>query len=188
MAGFDIEVGSDGVALVTMNMPGQAVNLMNEAYARLMEQTLEDIAAGIASGVIKGVVLTSAKKTFFAGGDIDAILRYQAEAAWDECFAALKRMKRQLLRFESLGVPVAAAINGAALGGGLEICLACHRRVALDAAHVQLGFPEVSLGSSAGGRGHRAQRQAPRIETGDPAAHGGHAPLGRQGKGGRDHR
>jgi 3-hydroxyacyl-CoA dehydrogenase / enoyl-CoA hydratase / 3-hydroxybutyryl-CoA epimerase len=146
MSGFEIEVDSDGVALVTMNMPGQSVNLMNEVYARLMEETLRELADGIGKGRIKGIVLTSAKQTFFAGGDIDAILRYQAEAAWDECFTALGHMKRQLLRWESLGVPVAAAINGSALGGGLEICLACHRRVALDAPHVQLGFPEVSLG------------------------------------------
>jgi 3-hydroxyacyl-CoA dehydrogenase/enoyl-CoA hydratase/3-hydroxybutyryl-CoA epimerase len=146
MSRFEIEVDSDGVALVTMNMPGQAVNLMNDTYAVFMEETLRDLAHGIATGSVKGIVLTSAKKTFFAGGDIDAILRYQAEGAWDECFTALGRMKRQLLRWESLDVPVAAAINGAALGGGLEICLACHRRVALDAAHVQLGFPEVTLG------------------------------------------
>jgi 3-hydroxyacyl-CoA dehydrogenase/enoyl-CoA hydratase/3-hydroxybutyryl-CoA epimerase len=146
MPGFDIAVDSDGVARVTMDMPGQPVNLMNEAYARLMEHTLRALEDGIAAGGIKGIVLTSAKKTFFAGGDIDAILRYQADAAWDACFTALDDMKRQLLRWETLGVPTAAAINGAALGGGLEICLACHRRVAIDAPHVQLGFPEVSLG------------------------------------------
>jgi 3-hydroxyacyl-CoA dehydrogenase/enoyl-CoA hydratase/3-hydroxybutyryl-CoA epimerase len=153
MSGFDIEVDSDGVALVTMNMPGQAVNLMNEAYTVLMGETLRELADGIAKGGIVGIVLTSAKKTFFAGGDIEAILRYQAQAAWDECFAALGLMKRQLRRWESLGVPAAAAINGAALGGGLELCLACHRRVALDAAHVQLGFPEVSLGLLPGAGG-----------------------------------
>jgi len=150
--GFEIAVDSEGVALVTMNMSG-AVNLMNETYAGLMEQTLVELTQGIAEGRIKGIVLTSAKKTFFAGGDIDAILRYQAEASWDACFTELGLMKRQLLRWESLGVPTAAAINGAALGGGLEICLACHRRVALDAPHVQLGFPEVSLGLLPGAGG-----------------------------------
>jgi 3-hydroxyacyl-CoA dehydrogenase/enoyl-CoA hydratase/3-hydroxybutyryl-CoA epimerase len=146
MAGFEIVVDADGVARVTMDMPGQPVNLMNDAYTDAMEQTLRALAEGIGGGIVKGIVLTSAKKTFFAGGDIDAILRYQAEASWDRCFTALDAMKRQLLRWETLGVPTAAAINGAALGGGLEICLACHRRVALDAPHVQLGFPEVSLG------------------------------------------
>jgi 3-hydroxyacyl-CoA dehydrogenase/enoyl-CoA hydratase/3-hydroxybutyryl-CoA epimerase len=151
--GFDIEIDADGIALVTMNMPGQAVNLMNEAYAGFMEETLRQLSDGIADSRIRGIVLTSAKKTFFAGGDIEAILRYQAEAAWDECFTSLGLMKRQLLRWESLGVPTAAAINGSALGGGLEICLACHRRVALDAAQVQLGFPEVSLGLLPGAGG-----------------------------------
>jgi 3-hydroxyacyl-CoA dehydrogenase/enoyl-CoA hydratase/3-hydroxybutyryl-CoA epimerase len=146
MSGFTFELGADGVAVVTMDMPGQSVNLMNEAYAGYMARMLDAIRAGADAGSLKGVVLTSAKKTFFAGGDIDAITRYQAEQAWDECFASLAAMKGQLLQLEACGVPVAAAINGAALGGGLEICLACHHRVAIDAAHVQLGFPEVSLG------------------------------------------
>jgi 3-hydroxyacyl-CoA dehydrogenase/enoyl-CoA hydratase/3-hydroxybutyryl-CoA epimerase len=146
MQAFNIAVDPQGVAQVTMDMPGQAVNLMNDAYASAMDDTLRVLGEGIATGAVKGIVLTSAKKTFFAGGDIDAILRYQAEAAWERCFAALDAIKRQLLRWETLGVPTAAAINGAALGGGLEICLACHHRVAVDAPHVLLGFPEVSLG------------------------------------------
>jgi 3-hydroxyacyl-CoA dehydrogenase/enoyl-CoA hydratase/3-hydroxybutyryl-CoA epimerase len=146
MSGFTFELGADGVAVVTMDMPGQSVNLMNEAYAGYMAHMLEAIRAAADAGTLKGVVLTSAKKTFFAGGDIHAITRYQTERAWDECFASLAAMKGQLLQLESCGVPVAAAINGAALGGGLEICLACHHRVAIDAPHVLLGFPEVSLG------------------------------------------
>jgi 3-hydroxyacyl-CoA dehydrogenase/enoyl-CoA hydratase/3-hydroxybutyryl-CoA epimerase len=146
MSGFELRIDADGVAVVTMDMPGQAVNLMNDAYMGMMTETLAAIRAGSAAGTLKGVVLTSAKKTFFAGGDIDAIMRYQAERAWEECFRSLTLMKGQLLELESVGVPIAAAINGAALGGGLEICLACHHRVALDAPEVQLSFPEVSLG------------------------------------------
>jgi 3-hydroxyacyl-CoA dehydrogenase/enoyl-CoA hydratase/3-hydroxybutyryl-CoA epimerase len=146
MSGFELRIDADGVAVVTMDMPGQAVNLMNDAYMGMMTETLAAIRAGSAAGTLKGVVLTSAKKTFFAGGDIAAIMRYQAERAWEECFRSLTLMKGQLLELESVGVPIAAAINGAALGGGLEICLACHHRVALDAPEVQLGFPEVSLG------------------------------------------
>jgi enoyl-CoA hydratase/carnithine racemase len=173
MSGFDIEIGADAVAVVTMNMPGQAVNLMNETYARLMEQTLQQLAQGIAAGGIKGIVLTSSKKTFFAGGDIEAILRYQTERAWDECFSSLALMKRQLLRWEALGVPTAAAINGAALGGGLEICLACHRRARCAACAA--GFSG-SIARPVAGRGRcRAQRQAARLAAGNPAAHGRHA-------------
>jgi 3-hydroxyacyl-CoA dehydrogenase/enoyl-CoA hydratase/3-hydroxybutyryl-CoA epimerase len=150
MSGFDFRLDADGVAVVTMDMPGQAVNTMNAAYGDYMATTIERIRLGIdvrADGsVIKGVVFTSAKKTFFAGGDIDTILRYQKERAWDESFDTLKAVKQQLMDLESLRVPIAAAINGAALGGGLEICLACHYRVALDSPAMQIGFPEVALG------------------------------------------
>jgi 3-hydroxyacyl-CoA dehydrogenase/enoyl-CoA hydratase/3-hydroxybutyryl-CoA epimerase len=146
MSGFEFRLDADGVAVITMDMPGQPVNLMNDAYVGFMTETLAAIRAATAGGALKGVVFTSAKKTFFAGGDISAILRYQAERSWEDCFRSLTLMKGQLLELESLGVPIAAAINGAALGGGLEICLACHHRVALDAPHVEVGFPEVSLG------------------------------------------
>ena len=119
MSGFDFRMDADGVAVVTMDMPGQPVNLMNDAYVAYMTGTLAAIRAAAADGALKGVVLTSAKKTFFAGGDIAAIMRYQAERAWEECFSALGQMKAQLLELESVGVPIAAAINGAALGGGI---------------------------------------------------------------------
>jgi len=144
--GFTCEVAADGVAKVTMDMAGQSVNTMNAAYGECMADTLSQLRTGVASGHIKGVIVTSAKKTFFAGGDIGAIMRFQADKAWDECFETLMTFKKQLLELEAVGVPVAAAINGSALGGGFEICLACHHRVAIDSAAVLIGFPEVSLG------------------------------------------
>lgn len=143
---FDLQIAGDGVATVTMDMAGQSVNTMNSAYGQSMASTLRELRLGIGNGEIKGVILTSAKKTFFAGGDINAIMRFQAEQAWDECFDTLMIFKKQLLELESLGVPIAAAINGSALGGGLEICLSCHHRVAMDVPGLQIGFPEVSLG------------------------------------------
>lgn len=146
MSGFAMQTDAAGVAVITMDMPGQAVNTMNDAYAGLMGTTLHALRAGIRQGSIKGLVLTSAKKTFFAGGDIAKIIEYQAKKTWDECFQSLGVFKGQLLELESIGVPVVAAINGSALGGGLEICLACHHRVALDASDVFVGFPEVTLG------------------------------------------
>lgn len=153
MPGFEFRVDEDGVAIVTMDMPDQAVNTMNDAYGRFMDETLDRIRAGVGSGAVKGVVLTSAKKTFFAGGDVATMMRWQSQQAWDECFMSLAAMKKQLVELESIGVPVAAAINGAALGGGFEICLACHFRVAIDAPGVQVGFPEVSLGLLPGAGG-----------------------------------
>jgi 3-hydroxyacyl-CoA dehydrogenase/enoyl-CoA hydratase/3-hydroxybutyryl-CoA epimerase len=146
MSGFAMQTDVDGVAVITMDMPNQPVNTMNDTYATLMSATLDALRAGIRDGSIKGVVLTSAKKTFFAGGDIAKIIEYQAKKAWGECVRSLGVMKRQLLELESIGVPVVAAINGTALGGGFEICLACHHRVALDAPDVFVGLPEVTLG------------------------------------------
>lgn len=150
---FNIDISTDLVATVTMDMPGQQVNTMNAAYGESMANTLAALRGGISEGRIKGIILTSAKKTFFAGGDIATIMRFQAEKAWDECFETLMKFKKQLLELESLSVPIAAAINGSALGGGFEICLACHYRVAVDSPGLQVGFPEVSLGllPSAGG-------------------------------------
>jgi 3-hydroxyacyl-CoA dehydrogenase/enoyl-CoA hydratase/3-hydroxybutyryl-CoA epimerase len=143
---FDLQVAQDGVATVTMDMTGQTVNIMNDAYGKSMANTLAELRSRIGSGQIKGIILASAKKTFFAGGDIGTIIRFQADKVWNECFDTLMTFKKQLLELESLSVPIAAAINGSALGGGLEICLACHYRVAIDAPGLQIGFPEVSLG------------------------------------------
>ena len=101
---------------------------------------------------IQGVVITSAKKTFFAGGDLNDLKQVRPEHA-AELAEGLKVVKGQLRRLETLGVPVVAAINGAALGGGLEICLATHHRIAVDSSKVKLGFPEVKLGLLPGGGG-----------------------------------
>ncbi|MFI5028940.1 MAG: 3-hydroxyacyl-CoA dehydrogenase NAD-binding domain-containing protein, partial [Solirubrobacterales bacterium] len=101
---------------------------------------------------ISGVVITSAKKTFFAGGDLNDLKMATKDDA--PALAEMVRAgKAQLRRMETLGVPVCAAINGAALGGGLEICLACHHRIALDDPGVQMGFPEVQLGLLPGAGG-----------------------------------
>ena len=79
---------------------------------------------------ITGVIITSAKKTFFAGGDLDALGSRRPEPADAEAVRARRRtIKAQLRRLETLGRPVVAAINGSALGGGLEIALACHHRI-----------------------------------------------------------
>lgn len=142
--GFQYQLGDDGIAVVTMDMIDQSVNTMNDDYLLCMDATLASLKAD--RGKLKGVILASAKKTFFAGGDISAIMRDRQEQAWDRAFDFNLRLKKQLSDLETIGVPVVAAINGAAMGGGLEICLACHHRIALDSKTVSVGFPEVSLG------------------------------------------
>jgi 3-hydroxyacyl-CoA dehydrogenase / enoyl-CoA hydratase / 3-hydroxybutyryl-CoA epimerase len=142
--------GEDGIVLLTLDDPGQSANTMNAAYIASMGATLDRLEAE--KEEIKGVVITSAKKTFFAGGDLHDLKRVTREQA-GEFAAGIREVKRQLRRLETLGRPVAAAINGAALGGGLEITLATHHRVMLDDPKVKLGFPEVKLGLLPGAAG-----------------------------------
>ena len=144
------EKGQDQIVVLTLDMPGQSANTMNAAYREAMAATVTRLQAekhGIA-----GVVITSAKKTFFAGGDLNELIK--VDKAHAKAFSdSVRVLKAQLRSLETLGKPVVAAINGAALGGGWEICLACHYRVALDDQSVQLGLPEVTLGLLPGGGG-----------------------------------
>ncbi|AZE62736.1 MULTISPECIES: 3-hydroxyacyl-CoA dehydrogenase NAD-binding domain-containing protein [Pseudomonas fluorescens group] len=144
------EKGQDQIVVLTLDMPGQSANTMNAAYRQAMAATLTRLEAE--KNEIAGVVITSAKKTFFAGGDLNELIKVDKAHAKD-FYDSVLVLKAQLRRLETLGKPVVAAINGAALGGGWEICLACHHRVALDDKAVQLGLPEVTLGLLPGGGG-----------------------------------
>jgi 3-hydroxyacyl-CoA dehydrogenase/enoyl-CoA hydratase/3-hydroxybutyryl-CoA epimerase len=140
----------DGIVVLTLDDPNQSANTMNAAYMASMAATADRLEAE--RDEITGVVITSAKDTFFAGGDLHDLKR-ATKASAPEIADGIREVKRQLRRLETLGKPVVAAINGAALGGGLEICLACHHRIALDDPKVQLGFPEVQLGLLPGAGG-----------------------------------
>src|SRR3954463_12367321 len=142
--------GEDGIVVLTMDDPNQSANTMNRAYAESMGATVQRLEAE--KDDIKGVVLPSAKKTFFAGGDLHDLKTVTKEQS-AEFAAGIREVKGQLRRLETLGVPVVAAINGAALGGGLEIALAAHHRVIVDDPKAKLGFPEVKLGLLPGGGG-----------------------------------
>src|SRR6195952_4295718 len=142
--------GDDGIVILTLDDPNQSANTMNRAYAESMGATVERLEAE--KDDIKGVVLTSAKKTFFAGGDLNDLKTVTREQS-AEFAAGLREIKLQLRRLETLGVPVVAAINGAALGGGLEIALATHHRVIVNDPKAVIGFPEVQLGLLPGAGG-----------------------------------
>lgn len=144
------EKGQDQIVVLTLDMPGQSANTMNSLYREAMAAVVTRLEAEKDS--IAGVIITSAKKTFFAGGDLNELIKVDKAHAKD-FYDSVRVLKAQLRRLETLGKPVAAAINGAALGGGWEICLACHYRVALDDKSVQLGLPEVTLGLLPGGGG-----------------------------------
>jgi 3-hydroxyacyl-CoA dehydrogenase/enoyl-CoA hydratase/3-hydroxybutyryl-CoA epimerase len=148
------ESTADGVVILTMDDPDAPVNTMNATYIAAMGAALDRLERerDREGGQLSGIVLTSAKRTFFAGGNLDDLLAVRPEdvAAFS---ATTSEIKLQLRRLETLGVPLIAAINGSALGGGLEIALACHHRIALDAPGVVVGLPEVGLGLLPGGGG-----------------------------------
>ncbi len=148
MSGFNYEKDANGIVTVTMDMAGP-VNAMNDEFLPLLNNTIDALEA---EEGLTGVVLTSAKSTFFAGGDLNVLSQATLENA-EAFFEGVQTTKAALRRLEKLPVPVAAAINGAALGGGLELALSCHYRVAWDDRSVQIGFPEVTLGLLPGGGG-----------------------------------
>ncbi|WP_410670510.1 3-hydroxyacyl-CoA dehydrogenase NAD-binding domain-containing protein [Amycolatopsis sp. cmx-4-68] len=140
----------DGIVTLTLDDPNQSANTMNAAFRESLGATVDRLEAEKDS--ITGVVITSAKKTFFAGGDLNDLIQAKPENAV-ELTEGSTLMKGQMRRIEQLGKPVVAAINGAALGGGLEIALATHHRIAADVKGSQIGLPEVTLGLLPGGGG-----------------------------------
>ena len=150
MSAIRYELGSDQILTLTIDMPGQSANTMNATFRDALSETAAKVKDDLDN--IRGVIITSAKKTFFAGGDLTELHKVtQADAkTFEDMVNGLKAHMRFL---ETTGKPVVAAINGSALGGGLEIALACHHRVAIDDDSIQLGLPEVTLGLLPGGGG-----------------------------------
>ncbi|CAL9585561.1 Fatty acid oxidation complex subunit alpha [Streptomyces sp. enrichment culture] len=144
------EQDDTGVVTLVLDDPDQSANTMNRAFRESLAAVADRLEAE--RDAVRGVIVTSAKKTFFAGGDLRDLIRATPDTA-QELFDGGMAVKRNLRRIETLGKPVVAAINGAALGGGYEIALACHHRVALDAPGSRIGCPEVTLGLLPGGGG-----------------------------------
>jgi len=144
------EKDSDNIVTLTMDMPGQNANTMNQDFREAILQVANRLEAE--RDTISGVVFASAKKTFFAGGDLKELIQVQKEHA-KEFFEMVEKIKAPLREIETLGIPTVAAINGAALGGGFEICLSCHHRIAINDPKLKLGLPEVTLGLLPGGGG-----------------------------------
>jgi 3-hydroxyacyl-CoA dehydrogenase / enoyl-CoA hydratase / 3-hydroxybutyryl-CoA epimerase len=144
------ERDEDGIVTLTLDDPTASANTMNELYIESMQTAVDRLYVEVDD--VKGVVVASAKKTFFAGGN----LKHMVQATKDDAaqiFELAERVKAGLRRLEQYPRPVVAAINGAALGGGYEICLACNHRVIVDDSSVSIGLPEASLGLLPGGGG-----------------------------------
>lgn len=148
MEDFIYEKDADGIVTVTMDMQGQSANTMNKRYIPGMNAVIEKLRA---EEGLKGVVFASAKKTFFAGGDLGDMLANEQSS--DALFHYIEANKKPYRDLEKLPVPVVAAINGAALGGGYELCLACNHRIVLNSPKAVVGLPEVTLGLLPGAGG-----------------------------------
>lgn len=152
MENFKIDVDADGIATVTFDVPGRSMNTLTSSVMAEIPQVVERIRTDEA---IKGAVLTSGKTTgFCAGADLgDMAGGMLGGAGLQEAYDAGWRLNGALRELETCGKPVAAAINGLALGGGLELTLACHYRVVGDDSKIQLGLPEIKVGLFPGGGG-----------------------------------
>ncbi|MCF8466411.1 MAG: enoyl-CoA hydratase/isomerase family protein, partial [Sneathiella sp.] len=171
MTGFIFDKDTDGIVTITMDMPGQSANTMSAAYDGFMSGTLEKLEA---DKELTGVVFASAKNTFFAGADLNSILT--AANSPKEFFDYIEHSKGYFRRIEKLPVPVVAAINGAALGGGYELCLSCNHRIVVDNPKAIVGLPEVTLGLLPGAGGVvrltallGLEKALPRLLEGKPA-------------------
>ena len=149
MSAIQYEKNADNIVILTLNSSEQSANTMNAEFRDSLDEVSQKLTA---ETELTGVIFRSAKKTFFAGGDLDELIQVQPEHATD-FFNMVEKLKANLRHIETLGVPVVAALNGTALGGGWELALGCHYRIAINDPKTQFGLPEVTLGLLPGGGG-----------------------------------
>ncbi len=140
----------DGIATLTFDEPGSPVNTMCAQWQTDLTEATAQVVKD--KDAIKGIVLASNKTTFFAGADLKGTMRLQASDA-AKVFADIEQTKKNFRTLETLGKPVVTCLNGAALGGGWEVALVGHHRIAINNPKIQLGLPEITLGLIPGASG-----------------------------------
>lgn len=141
------EKDDQNIVTLTFDNPELKVNVINDDFRKEFNEIVTKLEA---EDALAGVILASAKKTFFAGAELDWL--YQMRDP-EVVFNMIESAKADMRRVETMGVPVVAALNGTALGGGWEVALACHRRIAIDDSKTKFGLPEVTLGLLPGAGG-----------------------------------
>ena len=173
MVHFKLDTDADGIALVTWDSPGRSMNVID---LKVMEELASIIETVAGDAAIKGAVITSGKDTFCAGADLtmlemlsreftDVMREQGEEMGVQRLFEEGRRLSQIYRRLETSGKPWVAAINGMTLGGGFELCLACHHRVAADNPKSRVGLPEIKIGLFPGAGG--TQRIARMMMPGD---------------------
>ncbi len=169
------ELASDGVLIATIDMPGRSMNVFSVALMDALEELMNQVDADPA---IQAVVLTSAKATFLAGADLAMVKGFTDSARFlDEAgmIALCGRLGRLFVRLESSAKPYVAAVNGLALGGGLELAMACRVRIVVDDAAAQLGLPEIRWGLLPGAGGTQRLPRLAGFDTGLSLLLSGHS-------------
>ena len=154
MSYIKLKKGTDGIVELIFDQPNEKVNKMGDEYITAMQKAVGELVA--MKDKIVGVYVRSGKDTFFGGGDLNMLLEMPTKMDEKEAtfkFNGIMEAKKPLRILETLGVPVVVGINGAALGGGYEIALACHHRIAIDRPDVKMGLPEAQLGLMPGAGG-----------------------------------
>src|SRR3977135_585184 len=168
---FKLDIDADGIALVTWDVPGRSMNVIDLKTIEELSTIVEQVAGDAA---IKGAVITSGKEAFCAGADLTMLEVFRREfsdtvkaqgetAAVKRLYEESRKLSQLYRRLETSGKPWVAAINGTALGGGFELCLACHQRIASDNTKSRVGLPEIKVGlfPGAGGTQRVARLMAP---------------------------
>ena len=157
MTDISYKVDSDGVAIITWDLENRSMNVLNaqsvNEYRDIVEKLVKD-------DQVKGIIIASAKEAFIAGADLTSNDTFNFDKIGEDKVAAAQtiydgvmNLNKLFRTMETSGKPFVAAINGHALGGGLEICLACHYRVAIDNDRIQIGQPEAKIGLIPGAGG-----------------------------------
>jgi 3-hydroxyacyl-CoA dehydrogenase/enoyl-CoA hydratase/3-hydroxybutyryl-CoA epimerase len=173
MANFKLDVDADGIALITWDMPGKSMNVIDFSVIEELEALVDKVASDAA---IKGAVITSGKDAFGAGADLTMLEKQRAdyetmlkakgaEEAATMAFERSRKLSQVYRKLETSGKPWVAALNGTAMGGCFEMALACHYRVAADNPKTRLGLPEIKVGLFPGAGG--TQRIARMMATAD---------------------
>lgn len=163
MKTIDLRTDADGIAILAIDLKDRPMNVMTPEFLADLAAAVDRVATDEA---IRGAVITSAKDSFMAGADLHELVETFGQREPQELLATCRGLQQTLRRLETCGKPFAAAISGTALGGGLEVCLACHYRVAVDRGDAVLGLPEVQVGLLPGGGG---TQRLPRLIGIEPA-------------------
>ena len=162
---------TDNIVVLTLDMKDRPVNIINHEIGKSFVPVIEHLQAEKAKGLLRGVIITSAKNSFMAGGDIDFL--YKANDP-QEIFDYAQALTKFMRDIESPGVPVVAALNGSALGSGFELAMACHYRIAVNNPRIEFGYPEVTYGIMPGSGGVIRMMWLLGIEKAFPILSSGH--------------